>query len=91
VTTAELGGQAVALTGGSAGAVLETGRRAGAEGADVMLAGRGPRRLEQAAADGGAPGTAALAVTGPAAAGRLCGGLPGAIGHALVTGSGASR
>jgi short-subunit dehydrogenase involved in D-alanine esterification of teichoic acids len=37
------------LIGGSAGMGLETARRARAEGADVILTGRNPGRLERAA------------------------------------------
>ena len=43
----ELAGQTVVLIGGSAGMGLETARRARAEGADVILTGRNPGRLEQ--------------------------------------------
>ena len=46
----ELLGQTVVVIGGSAGIGLETARRARAEGADVVLTGRNPERLEQAAA-----------------------------------------
>ena len=45
----ELLGQTVVVIGGSAGIGLETARRARAEGADVILAGRNPDRLEHAA------------------------------------------
>ena len=47
----ELLGQTVVLIGGSAGIGLETARRARSEGADVILTGRNPERLEQAALD----------------------------------------
>ena len=50
----ELRGQTVVVIGGSAGIGLETARRARAEGADVILAGRDPGRLERAAATLGA-------------------------------------
>jgi NAD(P)-dependent dehydrogenase (short-subunit alcohol dehydrogenase family) len=56
----ELLGQTVVLIGGSAGIGLETARRARSEGAEVILTGRNPERLEQAALDVGARGTAAL-------------------------------
>ena len=46
----ELLGQTVVVIGGSAGIGLETARRARAEGADVILTGRNPERLEHAAA-----------------------------------------
>jgi short-subunit dehydrogenase involved in D-alanine esterification of teichoic acids len=55
----ELVGQTVVVIGGSAGIGLETARRARAEGAEVILTGRDPVRLSQAAkrgrgaADGG--------------------------------------
>ena len=42
----ELSGQTVVLIGGSAGIGLETARLARAEGAGVILAGRGPERLD---------------------------------------------
>ena len=45
----ELLGQTVVVIGGSAGIGLETARRARAEGADVVLTGRNPERLEEAA------------------------------------------
>jgi NAD(P)-dependent dehydrogenase (short-subunit alcohol dehydrogenase family) len=47
----ELLGQTVVVIGGSAGIGLETARRARAEGADVILAGRDPERLQHAAAE----------------------------------------
>ena len=56
----ELLGQTVVVIGGSAGIGLETARRARAEGADVILAGRNPDRLEGAASELGAPSTAAF-------------------------------
>jgi threonine dehydrogenase-like Zn-dependent dehydrogenase len=45
----ELLGQTVVVIGGSAGIGLETARRARAEGAEVILTGRNPERLNQAA------------------------------------------
>jgi short-subunit dehydrogenase len=50
----QLAGQTVILIGGSAGIGLETARLARAEGADVILTGRDPQRLEQAAREVGA-------------------------------------
>ena len=44
----ELVGQTVVVIGGSAGIGFETARRARAEGADVILTGRNPDRLERA-------------------------------------------
>ena len=48
------------MIGGSAGIGLETARRARAEGAEVILTGRNPERLEHAAAELGALSTAAF-------------------------------
>ena len=58
----ELLGQTVVLIGGSAGIGLETARRARGEGADVVLTGRDPERLERAALDVDARSTAAFDV-----------------------------
>jgi NAD(P)-dependent dehydrogenase (short-subunit alcohol dehydrogenase family) len=84
----ELLGQTVVLIGGSAGIGLETARRARSEGADVILTGRNPERLEQAALDVDARSTAAFDATDPAALKRFFDGLPGPIDHVLVTGPG---
>src|SRR4051794_3900220 len=54
----ELLGQTVVLISGSAGIGLDTARLARAEGADVILAGRSPERLEKAASEVGARATA---------------------------------
>src|ERR1700687_4319096 len=56
----ELVGQTVVVIGGSAGIGLETARRARAEGAGVILPGRNPERLRQAALGVGAQRTAAF-------------------------------
>ena len=45
----ELLGQTVVVIGGSAGIGLETARKARTEGAEVVLTGRNPDRLAQAA------------------------------------------
>jgi NADP-dependent 3-hydroxy acid dehydrogenase YdfG len=66
----ELLGQTVAVIGGSAGIGLETARRARAEGAEVILAARNPDRLQRAAEEVGALGTAAFDAADPAALGR---------------------
>jgi short-subunit dehydrogenase involved in D-alanine esterification of teichoic acids len=50
----ELTGQTVVVTGGSAGIGLQTARRARSEGADVIITGRDPGRLEQAGREVGA-------------------------------------
>jgi NAD(P)-dependent dehydrogenase (short-subunit alcohol dehydrogenase family) len=84
----ELAGQTVVVIGGSAGIGLETARRARAEGADVVLAGRNPDRLRQAAQDLGAQRTAAFDATDPAAVARFFRDLPAPIDHVLVTAGG---
>jgi NAD(P)-dependent dehydrogenase (short-subunit alcohol dehydrogenase family) len=56
-------GQTVVVLGGSAGIGLETARLARAEGADVILVGRNPKRLEQAAREVEAQTTAAFDAT----------------------------
>jgi NAD(P)-dependent dehydrogenase (short-subunit alcohol dehydrogenase family) len=83
-------GQTVVLIGGSAGIGLETARRARAEGADVVLTGRNPDRLERAAEEVGARSTAAFDATDPAALKRFFEGLPDPIDHVMVTGPGPS-
>jgi NAD(P)-dependent dehydrogenase (short-subunit alcohol dehydrogenase family) len=81
----ELGGQTVVLLGGSAGIGLETARRARSEGAEVILAGRNRDRLDKAAADVGAKGTAAFDASDAASLESFFGGLDGPIDHVLVT------
>jgi NAD(P)-dependent dehydrogenase (short-subunit alcohol dehydrogenase family) len=80
-----LTGQTVVVIGGSAGVGLETARQARAEGAGVILTGRDPDRLKQAAADVGASSTAAFDATDPAALDEFFDGLPTPIDHVLVT------
>ena len=82
----ELLGQTVVVIGGSAGIGLETARKARAEGADVILVGRDPERLQQAAADVDVQQTAAFDATVPAALDRFFQGLPEQIDHVMVTG-----
>ncbi|HEY2269002.1 MAG TPA: SDR family oxidoreductase [Streptosporangiaceae bacterium] len=84
----ELLGQTVVLIGGSAGIGLATARRARAEGADVVLTGRDPGRLERAAAEVGARGTASFDATDAAALGGFFDGLREIVDHVMVTGPG---
>jgi NAD(P)-dependent dehydrogenase (short-subunit alcohol dehydrogenase family) len=86
----ELLGQTVVVIGGSSGIGLETARRARAEGAEVILTGRNPERLEQAAADVGARSTAAFDANDLVALKRFFDGLEGQIDHVLVTAGGPS-
>ena len=81
----ELAGQTVVLIGGSAGIGLETARRARAEGADVILTGRNPGRLEQAALELGVQHTAAFDANDAASLKRFFQDLPAPIDHVMVT------
>ncbi len=81
----ELAGQVVVLIGGSAGMGLETARRARTEGADVVLTGRNPDRLEQAALEVGARQTAAFDATDAAALRGFFRDLPAPIDHVMIT------
>jgi NAD(P)-dependent dehydrogenase (short-subunit alcohol dehydrogenase family) len=83
--TPELRGQTVVVIGGSAGIGLETARRARAEGAEVILTGRDPNRLAQAAADVGALRTATFDANDVAALETFFTGLEGTIDHVMVT------
>ncbi|MEU8304261.1 SDR family oxidoreductase [Actinomadura sp. NPDC048955] len=84
----ELTGQTVVVIGGSGGIGLETARRARAEGAAVIVAGRDPDRLKRAAADVGALDSAAFDATDPDALARFFGALPETIDHVMVTAGG---
>jgi NAD(P)-dependent dehydrogenase (short-subunit alcohol dehydrogenase family) len=84
----ELAGQIVILIGGSAGIGFATARRARAEGADVILTGRHPDRLEKAAAELGAQRTAAFDANDAAALARFFQSVPAPIDHVMVTAGG---
>ena len=86
--TAELDGQTVVVIGGSAGIGLETARLARHEGAEVVLTGRNPERLERAAQEVDARSTAAFDATDPAALKQFFEDLPDPIDHVMVTGPG---
>jgi NADP-dependent 3-hydroxy acid dehydrogenase YdfG len=86
----DLLGQTVVVIGGSSGIGLETARRARAEGADVVLTGRDPERLQRAALDVGARSAAAFDAADPVALERFFEDLPTPIDHVMVSG-GASR
>jgi NAD(P)-dependent dehydrogenase (short-subunit alcohol dehydrogenase family) len=83
-----LPGQTVVVIGASAGIGLETARRARAEGADIILTGRNPDRLERAAAELGALSSAAFDATDPGALDRFFHDLPTPIDHVMVTAGG---
>src|SRR4029078_983759 len=77
-------GQTVVVIGGSAGIGLETAPLARGEGADVVLTGRNPERLEQAARELSARSSAAFDADDAAAVKRFFDDLPGPIDHVLV-------
>jgi len=83
-----LEGQIVVVVGGSAGIGLETARLARAEGAEVVLTGRDPDRLKQAAAEVDARGTAAFDATDPVRLQGFFADFPGPMDHVLVTAGG---
>jgi NAD(P)-dependent dehydrogenase (short-subunit alcohol dehydrogenase family) len=84
----ELRGQTVVVIGGSAGIGLETAKLARTEGADVILAGRNPGRLEDAAAALGAVGTATFDASDTAAIEGFFAHLEGPVDHVMVTAGG---
>jgi NAD(P)-dependent dehydrogenase (short-subunit alcohol dehydrogenase family) len=84
----ELLGQTVVVIGGSAGIGMETARTARAEGADVIITGRDPERLEHAARELGALSTAAFDTADPDRLERFFEELPTPIDHVMVSGSG---
>jgi NAD(P)-dependent dehydrogenase (short-subunit alcohol dehydrogenase family) len=84
----ELLGQTVVVIGGSAGIGLETARRARAEGADVVVTARDPERLERAATELGAKGSAAFDATDFDRLDRFFEELSTPIDHLMVTAGG---
>jgi NAD(P)-dependent dehydrogenase (short-subunit alcohol dehydrogenase family) len=84
----DLPGQTVVVIGGSSGIGLETARRARAEGADVILTGRDPARLQRAATELDARSTAAFDATDPDQLARFFEGLPDPVDHVMVTAGG---
>lgn len=83
-----LAGQKVVVIGGSSGIGLETARQARSEGADVIIAGRDPQRLEHAAREVGALSSTAFDATDFEQLDRFFEGLPRPVDHVLVTGPG---
>jgi NAD(P)-dependent dehydrogenase (short-subunit alcohol dehydrogenase family) len=83
-----LAGQTVVLIGGSAGIGLETARQARVEGAEVILTGRNPDRLEAAASDIGALRSAAFDANDTQALEQFFEAIPAPIDHVLVTAGG---
>jgi NAD(P)-dependent dehydrogenase (short-subunit alcohol dehydrogenase family) len=81
----ELLGQTVVVIGGSAGIGLETARRALAEGAGVILTGRNPERLKQAALELDVQDTAAFNVNDPSSLQMFFQNLTSPIDHVMIT------
>ena len=81
----ELLGQTVVVLGGTSGIGLETARRARAEGAELILTGRNPERLQQTAKELGARSFAAFDATDPTALDKFFGDLRQPIDHVMVT------
>jgi NAD(P)-dependent dehydrogenase (short-subunit alcohol dehydrogenase family) len=77
-------GQTIVVIGGSAGIGLETARLARSEGADVVLTGRNPERLAQAARELAAASSAAFDADDAAAVKRFFDELPAPIDHVLI-------
>ena len=84
----DLLGQTVVLIGGSSGMGLETARLARAHGAEVVLTGRDPDRLRDAAQQVDARSTAAFDVTDLARVEQFFAELPEPIDHVMFTGGG---
>jgi NAD(P)-dependent dehydrogenase (short-subunit alcohol dehydrogenase family) len=84
----QLLGQTVVVIGGSAGIGFETARRARAEGADVVLTGRNPERLQHAALELDARSSAAFDATDFDRLKRFFDELPTPIDHVVVTAGG---
>jgi NAD(P)-dependent dehydrogenase (short-subunit alcohol dehydrogenase family) len=80
----QLAGQTVVVIGGSAGIGLETAKLARSEGADVILTGRDPERLGQAARDVGARSSASFDADDPADVTRFFDELPAPIDHVFI-------
>jgi NAD(P)-dependent dehydrogenase (short-subunit alcohol dehydrogenase family) len=83
--TPALLGQTVVVIGGSAGIGFETARLARAEGAEVIVTARHQERLERAAHELGAIGTAAFDAADPDALDRFFAGLADRVDQVLVS------
>jgi NAD(P)-dependent dehydrogenase (short-subunit alcohol dehydrogenase family) len=81
----ELLGQTVVVIGGTSGIGLETARRARVEGASVILTGRNPARLKQAALELNTERTAAFDANDSASLQSFFEDLSGPIDHVMVT------
>jgi NAD(P)-dependent dehydrogenase (short-subunit alcohol dehydrogenase family) len=77
-------GQTVVVIGGSAGIGLETARLARSEGGEVVLTGRNPQRLEQAARELSARRSAAFDADDAGGVKRFFDEVPAPIDHVLI-------
>jgi NAD(P)-dependent dehydrogenase (short-subunit alcohol dehydrogenase family) len=84
----ELAGQTVVVLGGSSGIGFETAKRARSEGADVILSGRNPERVERAARKLGALSSAAFDAIDFKHLRRFFDELPNPVDHIMVTAGG---
>jgi NAD(P)-dependent dehydrogenase (short-subunit alcohol dehydrogenase family) len=84
-STPQLAGQTVVVIGGSSGIGLETARQARSEGAEVILVGRNPDRLAQAAREIGASKTSAFDATDIDLLNRFFDELSTPVNHVMVT------
>lgn len=81
----DLAGRTVVVIGASAGIGLETARQVRAEGGAVVLVGRNPERLRQAALELDPVGAAAFDATDTDRLQEFFQDLPGPVDHVLVT------
>jgi NAD(P)-dependent dehydrogenase (short-subunit alcohol dehydrogenase family) len=84
----QLAGQTLVVIGGSSGIGFETAKQARSEGAQVILSGRNPERVEHAARELGALDSAAFDATDFDRLGRFFDDLPKPIDHIMVTAGG---
>jgi len=84
----QLLGQTVVVIGGSSGIGLETARRARAEGANVVITGRNPERLQHAALELDARSSAAFDATDFDRLERFFDELPTPVDHVMITAGG---
>ena len=86
----DLADQTVVVIGASAGIGLETARQVRARGGQVVLVGRNPERLQQAALELHPLGTAAFDATDTDRLKQFFQDLPGPVDHVMVTAGGPS-
>jgi NAD(P)-dependent dehydrogenase (short-subunit alcohol dehydrogenase family) len=84
----QLMGQTVVVIGGSSGIGLETARRVRAEGAEVVITGRNPERLQQAARELGALSSAAFDATDFDRLKQFFDQFPTPVDHVMITAGG---